>query len=171
MSFKEEAKMKESRYLTRFKRLASEGQDAYVLNGDFILVEAIPEDELKTKSGLIIATARANTQHGSIAEQKPNWVRVLAVGAGYYSQETDDDGTIVEKTVPLDVEVGDIVLLPRISIHYFSVFGLEGYEADSIGISKASEIQLRFHGQEGYERAFRCLSVSPEEKVAESSGG
>jgi co-chaperonin GroES (HSP10) len=158
--------MKASRYLTRFKRLAEDAKDAYVLNGEFVLVESIPEEELKTKSGLIIASAKPNTQFNSINEQKPNWVRVIAVGEGYYTQDTAEDGTIVEKTVPLDVQVGDIVLLPRISIHYFSIFGeLEGYEADSVGLAKASEIQLRFHGQEGYERAFRCLNLASEKKV------
>lgn len=157
--------MKPSRYLEKFLNLASSAREHYQLVGDFLLVEKLPEDELRTKSGLYIPVSK--NQLNTFSTDRPHWVRVLACGEGYYSQEEDPEtGTIVEKTVPLDVNPGDIVLVSQVSVKYFSVFGdLDGYEADSIGLTKQSEIQLRFKGEEGYRVAFGSLNKATETTV------
>jgi co-chaperonin GroES (HSP10) len=158
--------MKPSRYLEKFQKLASVS-DAFNLVGDFLIVERIPDEELKTKSGLFIPVVGSNKQLGTLSADRPHWVRVLAVGPGYYTQETNEDGTIVEASVPLDVQAGDIILVSQVSVRWFSVFGeLENYEADSIGFTKESEIQLRFHGDEGYNRVFGALNNPAQEEVA-----
>lgn len=158
-------KMKPSLYLEKFKKLANEQSDAFTLIGDFILVERIPDEEIKRKSGLIIPDMTKRTALNTLTGDKPNWVRVLLVGPGYYSQDTDENGNITERTVPLDVKPGDIALVSQVSVRYFSTFAIDGYEADTIGLTKESEIQLRFHGEDGYNRVFNCLNGSGEARA------
>lgn len=161
--------MKPSKHLSQFKQLANLSPRPYELTGDYLLVESIPEEELKTDSGIIIASVRTNALN-TITQDRPHWVRVLACGEGYYSLETDDDGNEVERTTPLTAQPGDIILVSKLSVKYFSVFGaLKGYEPDSIGLTKESEIQLRFKGEEGYRDAFSSLNKPPAETVEPGS--
>lgn len=147
-----------SRYLDKFNRLATEGKEAYVLTGDALLVEQIKEPERKTASGLVMATNI--NQRNSLAEGRPHLCIVLTVGAGYYDDK--DPST----TIPLDVQPGDIILVGPLSVKYFSFFGdLQPYEPDSIGITRESEIQLRFRGKEGYDQAFAILNRKSETTV------
>lgn len=155
--------MKASKYLDQFGALGAV-KESFSLIGDFLVVERIPEAELVTKSGLILSTPR--NQHTTFSTNRPHWVRVLYVGEGYYDQETDENGKIVERTIPLEANPGDIILVAQESVKYFSVFGdLEGYEADTIGLTKAAEIQLRFKGEEGYRRAFASLNGAAKKEV------
>ncbi len=64
--------------------------------GDRLIVRAVEEEE-KTASGLVLPDT---------AKEKPQKGEVLAVGDGNW----DEDG---EKRIPLDVEVGDIVLYSK----------------------------------------------------------
>ncbi len=145
-----------SNYLDQFKAMASESGEAYELYGDCLLVEKIKEAERKIGS-IILATANGRTD--SFGADKPHFVRVLAVGKGYYNEETSQD-------VPLNVEPGDIILIGPLSVKYFSMFGsLEAYEPDSIGITRESEIQLRFKGEEGYGQVFATLNRHAKKKV------
>jgi len=63
--------------------------------GDRVLVEAKKDDEMK-KGGIIIPDT---------AKEKPQEAKVIAVGPG----KRDDDG----KLIPLNVKVGDRVLMPK----------------------------------------------------------
>lgn len=63
--------------------------------GDRVVVEAIEQDE-KTAGGIIIPDS---------AKEKPRQGKVLAVGPG----ARDEDG----KRIPMDVEVGDVVLFTQ----------------------------------------------------------
>lgn len=159
--------MKDSKYLEKFQKLASEGKVNYELTGDYLLVEKIPDEDFVTESGLIIATNFGGKQFNSIVADRPNWLRVLACGEGYYDTETDPDtGATIEKSIPLDVAPGDVILVSQVSVKYFSIFGeLKGYEADRIGLTRAQDIQLKFKGKEGYEQAFRLLNSAPQAKV------
>jgi hypothetical protein len=169
--------MKPSKYLEKFKRLADKAKSAYRLTGDYILVEHIPDEELKreikTDDGRTIAlTLSVDTgrkQLNTLTADRPNWVRVLAVGEGYYTQEVSPEtGATIEKTIPLDVVPGDIILVSQVSVKYFSVYGeLEGYEAHSIGVTKESEIIQRFLGEDGYNLTFACLNQTPESQVVD----
>lgn len=148
-----------SRYVNAFGKLAEQAPSSYQLIGDCILVERIKEPEKKTASGIIYGIDTGNRQLGTIAADRPHWVRVLAVGEGYY-----DDTT--KESVPLNVNPGDIVLVSGISVKYFSTFGeLNGCKPDEIGITRESEIQLRFKGSEGYAEAFRCLNQFVEKEI------
>jgi co-chaperonin GroES (HSP10) len=140
-----------SKYLARFTELASKGEALHELVGDILLVERIT-GEHKTASGLVLA--EDPRQRGGLQAGKPQFVIVLAVGKGWYNEESG-------KEIPLDVKPGDVILIGEASVKYFSMFGgLQGYEADQIGITRESEIQLRFKGTEAYEQSFKILNGS-----------
>ena len=147
-----------SRYLQQFRYGAEEAKAAFELYGDCILVEKVKEPEAKMGSFFI---ATASTHRDTFAQDRPHFVHVLAVGEGYY-----DDAT--GKSVGLSVEVGDIILVGALSVKYFSMFGsLEGYEPDSIGITREAEIQLRFKGESGYEAFFAGLNKHTPKKMGD----
>lgn len=137
-----------SRYLERFTAL-SDIKDKYQLIGDVMLVEKIKPGEQKI--GSIIIAQAPNHKSDFLADQ-PAFVRVLAVGEGYY-----DDTT--KESVPLSVKPGDIILVPAMSVKYFSVFpGISDYELNTIGLTRESEIQMRFMGEEGYNQMTELLA-------------
>lgn len=138
-----------SRYSERFESLKKEGHSSFVLVGNTLLVEKIKAPERKVGSLFVPTDVK---QRGSFDQDIAVFVRVLAVGEGYYDDVTKED-------LPLDVQVGDIILVGQLSVKYFSFFGeLQNYEPDTIGITRESEIQLRFRGEEGYKEAFRILN-------------
>jgi len=144
-----------SAYLERFKNLNRQGIE---IIGDAILVERIKEAEKKTASGIIIGIDVKN-QLGTFAQDRPHWVRVLAVGEGYYNDDTGEPS-------PLNAQPGDIALVSQVSVKWFSTFGdLNGYQADTIGLTRDSEIQIRFKGEEGYRTTFRSLNEGAEAQV------
>lgn len=152
--------MQSSKYLERFRSLSPE---AYELVGDCLLVEKIPIAERKTKSGLILEAGRGERARETTSSDVPTFVHVVAVGKGYYDDETKQD-------VPLNVSVGDIILIGAHSVRWFSDMDISDYQAYEIGLTREQEIKLRFSGQAAYERAFADLSKSPEEKVEERQG-
>jgi chaperonin GroES len=68
--------------------------------GDRILVRPIREDELKSKSGIIIPE--------SVSKEKPERGKVVAVGEGKWNEDGD-------KRIPPSVRVGDVVLFSKYS--------------------------------------------------------
>jgi co-chaperonin GroES (HSP10) len=148
-----------SKYLDAFTAVAREHAAAFELVGDYLIVEVIPDEEFKTKSGLIMATSSGH-QVNSITADKPTFVRVLMVGAG---TPKDADSTDLVK---YDVDPGDICLVGAHSIKYFSVFGqLVTYGETRIGLTLAGEIQMRFKGQTGFDRFFGSLNQQVKTQV------
>jgi len=81
----------------------------------------------------------------------PTFVRILAMGPGY----VDPDGEFTD----LEVDVGDIVLVGKMSVNWFSVFGSLAYTSQhEIGITRENEIKLRFKGQDAYDTCFNYLN-------------
>lgn len=141
--------LKKTNYLDRFKRLSD--FPGFEIMGDTIVVEQLAEDEIKTSSGLVIATPD-NHKTKNMSEKKSLFVRVLAVGKGYYDEDNDVD-------VPLDTRPGDICMVGQTSVLYFSVFGdLQDYEPEKIGITKENQIQMRFRGEGVYDAVFEALN-------------
>jgi len=68
--------------------------------GDRILVRPIREDELKSKSGIIIPE--------SVSQEKPERGKVVAIGEGKWNEDGD-------RRIPPGVKVGDIVLFTKYS--------------------------------------------------------
>ena len=145
-----------SKYLERFG--AAMEMATPELIGDNLLVERISDDEFKTASGIVLVSGSQKQVNGFQAD-RPVFVRILAVGKGYYDPETNE-------SIPLDSRPGDIVLVGQHSVKWFSIFGnLQKYELDTIGLLREETIQLRFKGEAGYNDFFGALNRGAEEAV------
>lgn len=148
----------ESRYLEAFKTLKKEAKEAYQLMGDALIVEEMEEaNEVKTKSGIVIQGSSRNAD--GFEQNKPTFVRVLDIGAGYFDEEGKD--------IPLEVQPGDIILVGALSVKWLSTFGsvVSLGKGERIGITREAEIQLRFKGQHGYDEVFRILGAASEPRA------
>lgn len=146
-------------WLKKFEELAANAAETHTLVGDVLIVQAIKLPEQKTASGILIGV-KAGRQTGGLADGRAHFAKVLAVGKGYFD-EADSD-----KPIPLDTKPGDIVLLSELSVKWLSSFGdLNGYEPDTIGLARESDVQLRFNGAEGWSSAFGILNKTIEEAV------
>ncbi len=137
-------------HLNAFKAHRKELEGLYYLTGDCLLVEEIPKAEVKTKSGLVLSSGGRKSFDGMDMNQ-PLFVRVLDKGPGFYDEETGDSS-------PLEVEVGDIILIGKVSVQFFSTFGpLVSEPGSQIGLTRESEIRMRFKGQEAWDKACEVL--------------
>ena len=135
---------------TAFDAHRKELADKYYLVGDNVLVEELPKAEVKTKSGIVLAAGGTKAIDG-IELGQLMMVRVLDVGPGFYDEETGED-------VPLEVQIGDICAVSRMSIQFFSSFGpLVSSKGQQIGRIRESEIWLRYKGQEAWDKACQVL--------------
>lgn len=140
----------ESKFLGNVQKAFTEVGKDIVLSSNFLLVERPAKQELKSKSGLIL-TQGTEKQVNSIEANLPEWVHVLATGAGYYDEETGEDR-------PLDSKPGDVILVGRNDVKWFSKLGCEGNDSYIIGICQEEATQLRFSGYEGYRRWIEALN-------------
>ena len=140
-----------SKLLNAFQALKEQGQNLYELIGEFIIVEMLDNGEPpKTESGLYL-TASGSKQVNGLESNAPTLVRVLEVGAGFYDGDSDSD-------VPLSAEPGDICLVGKHSVRPISYLpGLPVTEIDKIGLIQESGINMRFKGQDGYDKAIKLL--------------
>lgn len=139
--------MKASKYLEAFKQA---DKTTFQLTGGFILVEKIPQEEMKRASGLVMPITASN-QVNSIGANLPTFVHVLAVGEGYY-----DDAT--KESIPPSTQVGDILLLGQTSVKWFPVLEVDNYQPFEIGLTDESEAQLKFKGIEAYQRFVESIN-------------
>jgi len=140
-----------SRYLDRFKKWND--MSGLELAGDQLIVEAI-ETEVKTASGIIVATPKDHVQK-NFTVAKPIWVRILYTGKGYYDPESGKD-------IPLDTKAGDICMVSPSSVVWLSAFGgMMDLVPETLGMSKETEIKLRFRGDDVFQEAYRILNGTP----------
>lgn len=117
--------------------------------GDILVVEHLPDEEVRTQAGLILASGQR--QVGAFDADRPHFVRVLAVGPGYYNEETKEE-------IPLEYEKGNVLLLPTTAVKYFTSFGSyigkqlkhKKGETFGVGIAKAGEEWFKFPNEESY---------------------
>lgn len=102
----------QSKYLALFTRLRESLPNFYQLYGSRILVEVLPEEELKTAGGLIVAKSPTNFKSNT-EENKFTAAVVIAIGQGYYNDETGED-------VPLQVKQGQVVEVVRSGLRPYS---------------------------------------------------
>lgn len=138
--------MKPSKYLSRFHEIPD-----LSLIGDCLLVERVAVEERKTASGLILNAGRGESSRSQVSSDLPTFVHVLAVGKGYYDDDTKED-------VPLDVKPGDIILVGNHSVRWFSDMDISDYTQYEIGLTREQEITLKFSGKEDYDRTFAQLA-------------
>lgn len=137
-----------------FKLINENAKGALTIIGDCLVVEEIPKEEVKTKSGIVLAGGPGGkvTQMDGIEANRPIFCRVLAVGEGYYKESGE--------TVPLDTKVDDILLVSRLSVKWLSHLGpLISTPESQLGLIPESEVRyFKFEGQDGYDRVCRILS-------------
>lgn len=139
----------ESKFLESFKRLSEKGQEYYKLKGANILIEKLDEQEITTKSGLIIQTSKdqANGMNTTAADLAV----VLMVGEGYWDNEE-------EKIVPTELRPGNVILAPRFSVAYYSTFpGLGEPSNNKLGIVGEEQIILFYKDIAAYKAAAALL--------------
>lgn len=175
----------EGKYLEAFKELFEQGSNFYQLIGDCLIVEELPQkEEEKSTGGIILPMTKGQN---AIAQGRPLFVQVLAVGEGYYDDtnmeksscsECHGTGRSVDKAtfgsvcrecggtkytqtmdfIPLTSKVGDIVLVGDLSVKWLSTFGpIVTTKGSRVGLVREGEVQLRFKGQNGYNEVFRIL--------------
>lgn len=128
-------------------------KDTFKLYGDTLIVETLDMQAEQAASNSGIVVVQGDRQMGTKSANLPVFCRVLAVGAGYYDEES-------KEAEPTDVNPGDIILIGQNSLTKFSQFGkLSTYAANEVqlGICNESAIHMRFHGDEGYEKFFETL--------------
>jgi co-chaperonin GroES (HSP10) len=139
-----------SKYLKAFQAIKTEAGDKYHLIGECLIVEEIGQVEVKTASGIVLSSGGTRKVDG-LDMNKPLFVRVLAVGEGFYDDETGE-------SLPLETQVGDIILIGRMSVQFFSTFGpLISEGTNQIGLTRESEIRMRFKGEEGWDKVCGIL--------------
>lgn len=139
-----------SKYYNLFQEVGKLQDKSFELIGNCLIVEKLPPEEIKSASGLIMAKGNQHVRDG-LFDNLPAFYKVLLVGSGYY----DDDG----KTVPLNVQPGDIVLMGQHSVRQLSTFGPIVTDGTTIiGLAREEDISLRFIGEEGYEVVCALLS-------------
>ncbi len=148
--------MIKSRYLEAIQAAVAENQD-YTLYGSCLWVERIPEEEVRTSGGIILAQTSSKSQIGTITSDRPFFVYVLAVGAGHY----DEDG----KEVPLSVEPGNVILIGTNSVKWFSYLEVDNYEPYSIGLTLESEVQIKYKDKAAHDRFFASVNTAIKNKV------
>lgn len=147
----------ESQYLKVFDRVRGR-KDLFTLKGNFILIEKLPDVEIKTKSGLFVGVKGPQMQLGTLNDNVPNACVVLEVGEGYFG----DDGKPMEGS--LGVEPGDVIILPKHAINYFSLFpALVNYTPNTIGLTRDDSAQFVFKGLDKYNEY--CSLLNKEEGV------
>lgn len=139
--------MVESKYLERFKKLQL---GDLPLRGNRLIIELLPKIEVKTKGGLVLATS-LNDHRTTTNENQADVAIVLAVGEGYYG----DDG----EPVPLDIKVGNVILLTRFGIRAYSTFpGLSEYTADTIALCREADVHAAWPSIEAFKEYVDKLS-------------
>jgi len=148
-----------SRYLDYFREHRQSLKDSFELIADCILVERLVLPEPRTASGIILVETR--NQVGSISADRPHFYRVLLPGEGYFDDKSEDN-----KPVALNAEQGDIILVGSTSVKLFSTFPLlESYVPDTLGLTRESEIQWRFKGEDAFRRFLTEFNLSSKAKV------
>lgn len=128
-----------------FATLRELGDNVFVLRGATIIVELQPEQELKTKGGLIIAT-KSDQVIGGVNANKLEVGKVLMTGPGYWQE----DG----KYEALEVKAGAMVILPQYSTQYISMFpGIQRPTGGKLGMVKMENVLAYYPSQEAFQEA------------------
>lgn len=128
-------------YVAKFKKALEKVGDRVQIQGDIIFVERLTKlggEEKQTAGGIIIAAPPAKQK--SWAADQPEFVKVLAIGAGY----VDDEG----KEVDIDLNPGDVVQVGANSVKWYTVFGND--LSGNIGVMREGEKWVKFQGEEAY---------------------
>lgn len=137
-------------YTEQFK----EASKFFTLFGNKLLVERIDIGEVKTQGGIILTEA-TNTR-SDLKLQKPHVAVVLARGQGYYDAEK-------RGYEPLEVEVGNVVLINSVGVHYYSTLpGAAKYSGNKVGITTEGDLQMVFKDIKAFKQYAAAMGGSIE---------
>lgn len=150
-----------SKYLAAFQSLTSGPlADDFVLQGDRLLVEEIKPEEMKTQSGIVLAsdTGGFGRNKDGLDSNRAFFARVLVAGPGHY----EEDGT----DVPCEVAPGDVVMVSLNSVMWFTTFMNNIATVDvKMGLTRESDVHLHFKGRHAYDEVRAFLKSQLEPKV------
>lgn len=127
--------------------------EGFVLRGSSIIVEILPDEEIKTAGGIIIATDNKQVKGNSVEQHKLQVGKVLMTGPGYW----DDENNTNE---PLEVTAGAIVILPQYGTQYISIFpGIQRPTANKLGMIKMDQVMAYYKTPQAYEEAKAKLNA------------
>jgi len=131
-----------SKYLERFSKLEKSGNSPDLYGGRLV-VEVLPEEELKSEAGLIIQTV--DTHKSDLQENRPTLVIVLMVGNGYVDEDS-------EKVVSLPYKLGEILMVSAFGLKYLSQFpGLIDITKNRIALTRDSEVHMSWSTLQAFE--------------------
>lgn len=135
-----------SLHLEKFKNVTWE---LLPIRGDRILVEILPKEEMKTKSGLHIASSLSDLK--SKAEMhRARLCIVLHKGNGYVDEEGE--------TVDIDVERGAVVMVAQASLDIYSDMpGISQYTEETLGMIRENAIIAYWPTFEAYDTYRKAL--------------
>lgn len=135
------------KYLQKY----GEAANLFTLTGNKILIERIDLGEVKTAGGLFVAEV---PERRDLKIQRPHVGVVIATGQGYFNEETNS-------YTPLEVKVGNVVILNMIGVQYFSVLpGASNYTNNEVGLTTETDVQLRFESVKEFEAYERILQAT-----------
>jgi co-chaperonin GroES (HSP10) len=134
-------------FTSEFNRLAELGSSTFVLRGSALIVEILPDEEIKTRGGIVIATDSRHTGGNSVEAHKLKVGRVLMSGLGYWDEEKKD-------YIPLDVKPGAVVILPQYSTQFISTFpGIQRPTGNRLAIIKESDLLAYYPSDDAFQTA------------------
>lgn len=137
-----------SKYLAQF----SKAREHLRLRGNRLLVEVLPKEEIKTKGGLVIASSLSDHRTNTDMNRADVAV-VLAVGEGYYDDDTGAD-------VAMDIKVGNVVLISRYGLRTYSSFpGVTNFVADTIALCRDNDINAVWEDAAAFEAYRQAMEV------------
>lgn len=138
--------MSQESFEKEFSALRAMGSESFVLRGSSIIVEILPDEEIKTASGLIIASDLKHVKGDSAQAHKLQVARVLMTGPGYWDADT-------ESYEAIDVKPGAIVILPQYGTSYISVFpGIQRPTSNKLGFIKMDQVMAYYPSEEVFEQ-------------------
>ncbi len=130
-----------------FGTLRELGEKVFVLRGSTLIVEIMPEQELKTKGGLIMSAPTDHRRGDSINAHKLEIGRVVMAGEGYWDEDT-------KTMLPLEAQAGAIVILPQYSTSILSMFpGINKPTANKLAMVKMGDVLAYYPSAEAFEKA------------------
>jgi hypothetical protein len=152
--------MSQTPFEKEFQMLRELGEKTFVLRGSTIIVYELPDEEIKTQGGLIIATDSKQVMGNSVEQHRLKVAKVLMTGPGYYQENLNygDEGShdhhIPGTYIPLEVKPGAIVILPQYSTSTVSTFpGILKPTSNKLHMVKEDSIVAYYPSEEAYELA------------------
>lgn len=144
-------------FLKEFTQLREMGEKTFVLRGSTLLVEIQEPEEIKTKGGIVLASASDHVKGNSVAAHKVEVARVLMAGQGYWIENEDTGKGYYE---PLECAPGAVVILPQYSAQLMSHFpGIQRPTQNKIAMIKMDQVLAYYPTQEAYEDAKEKLNA------------